>query len=71
MNSTKAKIIFDESGVPFKIVGSHTDITKLKEYQRKIWEAAYYDELTNLPNRAYLKEYINHKITARPTPHGR
>ncbi len=60
--STKAKILFDETGAPHKIVGSHTDITKLKEYQDKIWEMAYYDDLTNLPNRAYLKEYVNDQI---------
>lgn len=60
--STKAKMLYNESGKPYKIVGSHTDITKLKEYQNRILEMAYYDELTNLPNRAYLKEYINKQI---------
>lgn len=56
--SSKAKVVYNESGQPEKIVGSHTDVTKLKEYQEKILEMAYYDELTGLPNRFHLKEHI-------------
>ncbi|MDD3169122.1 MAG: EAL domain-containing protein, partial [Eubacteriales bacterium] len=59
---TKVKVLHNAHGYPVKIVGSHTDITELKEYQNKIWEMAYYDELTRLPNRVYLKDYINNQI---------
>ncbi len=62
--STKAKMLLDQSGKPSKIVGSHINITRLKEYQNRIWEMAYYDELTKLPNRAYLKEYVTKQINS-------
>ncbi len=64
--STRTKTLYDEFGKPEKIVGSHTDITQLKEYQNRIWEMAYYDALTKLPNRANLKEYIAGKIASCP-----
>jgi len=64
--STKAKTLYDEYGKPFKIVGSHTDITTLKEYQSRIWEMAYFDALTKLPNRANLKEYLAGRIASHP-----
>lgn len=59
---TKAKVMYDQLGYPYKIVGSHTDITQLKEHQDRILQMAYHDTLTNLPNRSYLKEYVEELI---------
>jgi diguanylate cyclase (GGDEF)-like protein/PAS domain S-box-containing protein len=63
---TKAKVLFDQFGYPYKIVGSHTDITQLKEHQNKIMHMAYHDTLTELPNRSYLKEYVENQIVEDP-----
>jgi diguanylate cyclase (GGDEF)-like protein/PAS domain S-box-containing protein len=63
---TKAKVLYDQLGYPYKIVGSHTDITQLKEHQDRILQMAYHDALTNLPNRSYLKEYVEELISGEP-----
>jgi len=60
---TKAKVLYDQLGYPYKIVGSHTDITQLKEHQDRILQLAYRDALTNLPNRSSLKEYVEELIS--------
>lgn len=39
-----------------------TNITKIKEYERKIKKFAYYDQLTKVYNAAYLEEHISKKI---------
>lgn len=64
--TTKARVLFDEFGYPYKIVGSHTDITQLKEHQDRIMHMAYHDILTELPNRSYLKEYVDGHIQEAP-----
>lgn len=63
---SKAKVLYDQLGYPYKIVGSHTDITQLKEHQDRIMQMAYHDALTNLPNRSYLKEYVEELIMGEP-----
>lgn len=63
---TKAKVLYDQLGYPYKIVGSHTDVTQLKEHQNRILHMAYHDILTNLPNRSYLKEYVEEQISGEP-----
>lgn len=64
--ATKARVLVNEFGYPHKIVGSHTDITQLKEHQNNILHMAYHDTLTKLPNRSYLKEYVDGHIHEAP-----
>ncbi|MDG5786716.1 PAS domain S-box protein [Evansella sp. AB-P1] len=47
----------DEEIEKVLIVGE--DITKRKEYEFKVHQMAYYDQLTTLPNRSLLKERMN------------
>jgi len=56
------KAIFDNNGNAFRMVGSHRDITELKEHQQRINYLAYYDYLTGLPNRVLLKEKMEKAI---------
>lgn len=56
------KALFDCSGKPYKIVGSHRDITDLKEQEQKMVHLAYHDFLTDLPNQAMIKEIMEEEI---------
>lgn len=50
---------FDENGKFQGLTGSHLDITIRKEYELKILDMAYKDDLTKLYNRAYFQEYVS------------
>lgn len=48
--------ITTDDGVPTYYIGIVSDISRLKEDQEEIHRLAYYDPLTNLPNRSLLEE---------------
>ncbi|WP_144644079.1 putative bifunctional diguanylate cyclase/phosphodiesterase [Priestia megaterium] len=48
----------DERGKPYQYVSIRNDITKRKAYEEKIKQMAYYDPLTNLPNRYWLNRQL-------------
>lgn len=48
--------IKDTAGNVKRIIGSHTDIHTKKEQAQKIWNLAYYDDLTKLPNRLLFRK---------------
>ena len=52
----------DDSGEITHFVAMFSDITESKQSESRIRHLAYYDELTNLPNRSLLKERLNHEI---------
>ncbi|MBU8906285.1 sensor domain-containing diguanylate cyclase [Desertibacillus haloalkaliphilus] len=54
----------NKDGILTKINGQFMDITDRKELENKLKQMAYYDELTDLPNRKYLYSYIR-KALAR------
>lgn len=45
-----------------KIVGSAIDVTEQRRAEEKAQYLAYYDSITNLPNRALCKERLKHAI---------
>ncbi|AWG45814.1 MULTISPECIES: GGDEF and EAL domain-containing protein [unclassified Massilia] len=51
-------------GRPLRISGTNTDLTERKQAERRIYEAAYFDHLTGLPNRRFLIEELD-KVLAR------
>lgn len=59
---SKTKCEFNEKEVAVATFGSFTDITELKEQQKRIHDLAYYDSVTGLPNRVMLSEVIAERI---------
>ncbi len=53
---------FDKNGTAVAAFGAFTDITELKEQQEKIQKLAYYDSVTDLPNRVMLREIVTEEI---------
>lgn len=45
------------------VVVTFKDITQRKEMEEKIYHQAYFDSLTNLPNRLLLNKQLNHVLT--------
>ncbi len=52
----------DEAKEPIRMVGTHTDISQLKESEEQIWQHANFDYLTNLPNRRMLYTRLEREI---------
>ncbi len=48
----------DEKGRPKRLVGSHTDVTRYREAEKRLLHAALHDPLTGLPNRKYFMEQL-------------
>lgn len=52
----------DETGKPLRMVGTHADISTLKESEEAIWQHANFDSLTGLPNRRMLYGRLDQEI---------
>jgi diguanylate cyclase (GGDEF)-like protein/PAS domain S-box-containing protein len=52
----------DSEGVVTHYVGTHTDITERKTAEEQIKQLAFFDPLTQLPNRRLLQERLKHGI---------
>lgn len=53
---------FKEDGTFDFMVGSHTDVTSMKAYNDRLFDLAFYDELTGLYNRNKLEEDMKKDI---------
>lgn len=59
---SRRKCEFNEKGETVSVFGAFSDITEIKEQQKRIYDLAYYDTITGLPNRYLLREVIEEKI---------
>lgn len=50
----------DDQGIVTHFVSTLTDITELKENEERIHKLAFYDPLTQLPNRRLLRDRLEH-----------
>jgi len=53
---------FDENGELIFMVGSHMDVTEQKQFQDKIYQMAYFDDVSGLMNRERLNEIVSDDI---------
>lgn len=61
----RGKMVFNEAGESIRFTGSISDINELKLSQERLQHLAYYDALSDLPNRLYLLEELE-RIFSRP-----
>jgi diguanylate cyclase (GGDEF)-like protein/PAS domain S-box-containing protein len=59
---TRGKTLFNSQGEAYRIIGSHMDITELKDYEAELEYIAYHDSLTGLYNRLYMYETIGTRL---------
>ena len=57
-------LVQDEQGQPLSVLCINTDITLRKAAAEEIQYMAFYDALTNLPNRLLLQERLKHALTS-------
>lgn len=69
---SRAFILRDQSGKPIRVSGTNTDLTERKLAESQINKLAYYDPLTDLPNRRSMTERLRKslKTSARSRQHG-
>ncbi|MDY7575528.1 EAL domain-containing protein [Actimicrobium sp. CCI2.3] len=52
----KISALCDNNGTVLQYIGMFSDITAMKEHEKYLEHTAYYDSLTNLPNRVLLSD---------------
>jgi len=54
----------DEQGKPLRMIGTHADITERKKAEEQIHNLAFYDTLTQLPNRRMLNDRMHQAMAS-------
>lgn len=52
----------DASNAAHRMAGSQTDITERKNFEKKLYHAAFHDALTGLPNRAWCNDWLVQRL---------
>jgi diguanylate cyclase (GGDEF)-like protein/PAS domain S-box-containing protein len=52
----------DSKGQPLRVVGTHADLSQLKESEEMVWQHINFDTLTDLPNRRMLHSRLEQAI---------
>lgn len=60
--SVVGKTIKNAQGKTIRITGSLSDISERKHFEKKMFNLAYYDQITSLPNRSYLFESLSQML---------
>jgi diguanylate cyclase (GGDEF)-like protein/PAS domain S-box-containing protein len=62
---SRSRLIYDGNDNPIRIDGINTDVTERKHTEEQLRKNAFYDPLTNLPNRALFMDRLQHAIRAQ------
>lgn len=57
--------MLDEAGKPERYMSIHTDVTQLRESERRVRKLAFFDQLTGLPNQTAIIRHLD-EATKRP-----
>ncbi|MEN8264745.1 MAG: GGDEF domain-containing protein [Nitrospirota bacterium] len=58
---------FESDGKTFGFIHVVRDMTKRKQADEKLRHHTFYDQLTNLPNRELLSQYLEHMLGRLPS----
>jgi diguanylate cyclase (GGDEF)-like protein/PAS domain S-box-containing protein len=58
----RGQAVRDGSGRALRMAGALTDIQRQKAAEQQLWYMANYDPLTELPNRAFVREHLGHAL---------
>jgi len=56
------RFLQNDDGIAAKVIGTTTEITREKKLENKLYQLAYYDDFTNLPNEKYFSEKLESQI---------
>ncbi|UVL86457.1 EAL domain-containing protein [Pseudomonas sp. B21-028] len=59
---SELRIEYAANGTPVQILGTVQDVSELKTYQQRLHNLAFYDALTELPNRELFKERLQQAL---------
>ncbi|WP_051906371.1 EAL domain-containing protein [Methylomarinum vadi] len=65
----KGQVLMDGNGAAYKILGAGISINERKRAEAEIKQLAYYDPLTNLPNRRMITDRLRHQLPAAKRHH--
>jgi predicted signal transduction protein with EAL and GGDEF domain/DNA-binding response OmpR family regulator len=60
----KAAVELDDLDGTIRLVGVAQDVTELRRAERQVHALAYFDSLTGLPNRVFLRRFLGHTLAA-------
>lgn len=61
---TKGTAQWDEFGRFVRAAGSHTDVSESHRLHEQLYQQAYYDDVTHLPNRVYFEQMVKKEMAS-------
>jgi len=62
----EADVVIDPTDGRMTLEGAAQDVTALRDAERQVHDLAYYDSLTHLPNRAFVRSFLDLSLADLP-----